>query len=280
MQQGDRGFVVHLSPVSISTELAPHFNNGCSGWIFTSATLAVGDQFDHIRHSLGLNEAVIEKQFDSPFDYQDQVLAYIPEGLPVPGTDEHTRKLIEVIHPFLSEKSLLLFTSHRALKLASQILISEEDIPILYQGQLPKAELLHRFRQASKCVLLATQSFWEGIDLRGAGLRCLVIDKLPFASPADPVSRAMIKSITSAGGNGFMEYSLPQAIISLKQGFGRLIRQESDRGLFILGDPRVNSKSYGNLVLKSLPEMCWTDNEHQALAHLKEIHRSQRAASR
>jgi len=280
MQRKDRGFVVHLSPVSISTELAPHFNNGCPGWIFTSATLAVGDQFDHIRLSLGLDEEVIQKQFHSPFDYQDQVLAYIPEGLPVPGTDEHTAKLIEVIEPFITEKSLILFTSHRALKLASQILIAQQDLPILYQGQLPKAELLQRFRQASKCVLLATMSFWEGIDLRGAGLRCLVIDKLPFANPADPVSRAMIKSITSAGGNGFMEYSLPQAIISLKQGFGRLIRQETDQGLFILGDPRVSSKSYGKLVLGSLPEMRWTDNEHEALAHLNKISRPDRAASR
>jgi ATP-dependent DNA helicase DinG len=112
--------------------------------------------------------------------------------------------------------------------------------------------------------------------LRGAGLSCLVIDKLPFSSPADPVSRATIKSITSAGGNGFMEYSLPQAIISLKQGFGRLIRQETDRGLFILGDPRVSSKSYGKLVLGSLPEMHWTDDEYEALMHLKEIRSAKR----
>lgn len=271
MQLRERGFVVHLSPVSISTELANHFNNGLPAWLFTSATLAVGNQFDHIRTSLGLDQDVIEKQFDSPFDYQNQVLGYIPQGLPVPGTDEHTSKLIEVIRPFIKEKSLILFTSHRALKLASELLIAQEDLTIFYQGQLPKAELLQRFRQASQCILLATQSFWEGIDLRGADLRCLIIDKLPFANPEDPVSRAMIKSIGAAGGNGFMEYLLPQAIISLKQGFGRLIRQESDQGLFILGDPRVNSKSYGNLVLNSLPQMRWTGDEQEALQHFIKI---------
>lgn len=271
MQLSERGFVVHLSPVSISNELARHFNNDSPGWIFTSATLAVGNRFDHIRGSLGLDERVIEKQFDSPFNYSEHVLGYIPEGLPLPGTDEHTRKLLEVIRPFLEEKSLILFTSHRALKLSSEVLLAIDDSLILYQGQLPKVELLERFRSASKCILLATQSFWEGIDLRGAGMRCLVIDKLPFASPEDPISRAMMKSITSAGGNGFMEYLLPQAIISLKQGFGRLIRQETDRGLFILGDPRVNSKSYGKLVLGSLPKIRWTSDERDALEHLAQI---------
>lgn len=271
MQTHERGFVVHLSPISVADDLAPQFSKGLPGWIFMSATLTVGKRFDHIRTSLGLDDEVIEMQFDSPFDYKNRVLGYVPDGLPAPGTDEHTRALIDAIGAFIEEKSLLLFTSHRALKLARQLLIAQDKSPVLYQGQFPKTELLQRFRNASNGVLLATQSFWEGIDLRGAGLKCLIIDKLPFSSPDDPVSRAMMKSIGAAGGNGFMEYLLPQAIISLKQGFGRLIRQESDQGIFVLGDSRVNSRSYGNLVRSSLPEMRWTTDKQEALDHLRTI---------
>ena len=270
IQVHPRGFVVHVSPVSISSELSAHFNNPAPSWIFTSATLAVGDKFDHIRESLGL-EDVIEKQFASPFEYEAQVLAYVPEGLPLPGTDLHTRTLVESLLPFFKVnpgKTFCLFTSHRALKLAGELLALEDDLHVLSQGQLPKSELLRRFRRTSRCILLATSSFWEGVDLRGAGLKCLVIDKLPFASPEEPISRAMINSIAASGGNGFVEYLLPQAIISLKQGFGRLIRQESDEGLFVLGDPRVMTKSYGKLVLASLPPMHWTTDQSQALDHL------------
>ncbi len=270
IQVHPRGFVVHVSPVSISSELSAHFNNPAPSWIFTSATLAVGGKFDHIRESLGL-EDVIEKQFASPFKYEAQVLAYVPEGLPIPGTDLHTRTLVESLLPFFrinSGKTFCLFTSHRALKLAGELLATEDDLHVLSQGQLPKSELLRQFRRTPRCILLATQSFWEGVDLRGAGLKCLVIDKLPFASPEEPISRAMINSIASSGGNGFMEYLLPQAIISLKQGFGRLIRQESDEGLFVLGDPRVMTKSYGKLVLASLPPMYWTTDQSQALDYL------------
>lgn len=273
IQVHTRGFVVHVSPVSISSELSSHFNNPAPVWVFTSATLAVGGKFDHIRESLGL-EDVIENQFASPFEYKAQVLAYVPEELPHPGTDMHTRALIEILLPFFKVnpgKTFCLFTSHRALKLAGELLAMEEDLHVLSQGQLPKSELLRQFRRTSRCILLATQSFWEGVDLRGTGLKCLVIDKLPFASPEEPISRAMINSIASTGGNGFMEYLLPQAIISLKQGFGRLIRQESDEGLFVLGDPRVMSKSYGKLVQASLPEMSWTSDKTQALDHLMKI---------
>lgn len=273
IQVHPRGFVVHVSPVSVSSELSAHFNNPAPVWIFTSATLTVGGKFDHIRASLGL-EDVIEMQFASPFEYETQVLAYVPEGLPLPGTDMHTSALIENLLPFFKAnpgKTFCLFTSHRALKLAGELLAMEEDLHILSQGQLPKSELLQRFRKTSRCILLATQSFWEGVDLRGSGLKCLVIDKLPFASPEEPISRAMINSIASAGGNGFMEYLLPQAIISLKQGFGRLIRQETDQGLFVLGDPRVMTRSYGKLVLASLPAMLWTADQAQALEHLSRL---------
>ncbi len=273
MQSYARGFVIHVSPVSIAAELSEHFNKPVPNWIFISATLSVGGKFDHIRASLGLDDAS-ENLFASPFEYQAQVLSYVPEGLPQPGSDVHTRALIERLLPFFrSGKTFCLFTSHRALNLARELLAIEDDLHVLSQGQLPKAKLLERFRQMPDGTLLATQSFWEGVDLRGAGLKCLVIDKLPFGSSDDPISRAMMNAIESSGKNGFMEYLLPEAIISLMQGFGRLIRQESDEGLFVLGDPRVMTKPYGRLVLASLPPMTWTMDQSHALGHLRSLAR-------
>jgi len=292
VQLQPRGFVVHLSSLSISDELGAHFNHNNPdhgnhkrpAWIFTSATLNVNGKFDHFRHALGLIDATEEK-FESPFDYQTQVLAYVPSRLPSPGTDEHTQYLVETLVPFLrlglgvdqqtvKGKVLFLFTSHRALKLAGELLRIDNEFVVFSQGQLPKSELLQRFRHTPGSILLATQSFWEGVDLRGAGLKCLVIDKLPFSSPDDPLSRALMGAIDSLGGNGFMEYLLPQAIISLKQGFGRLIRQEDDQGLFVLGDNRVMSKAYGKLVMASLPTMNWTTDDDKAMSFLLKIVRN------
>jgi|TARA_B100002003_G_scaffold244357_1_gene270299 ATP-dependent DNA helicase DinG len=274
-----QGFVIHVSPVSIATELSVHFSEPVPNWIFTSATLSVGGNFDHIRESLGL-EDVTENLFVSPFEYEAQVLSYVPEGLPQPGTDMHTRTLVEILLPFFrAGKTFCLFTSHRALNLAGELLAMEDDLFVLSQGQLSKTELLERFRRTPDCILLATQSFWEGVDLRGAGLKCLIIDKIPFGNPDDPIARAMMNSIESSGGNGFMEYLLPQAIISLKQGFGRLIRQESDAGLFVLGDPRVMVKSYGRLVLTSLPTMNWTMDQSHALEHLRSLTKKEQGSS-
>jgi ATP-dependent DNA helicase DinG len=281
IQQQPRGFVVHLSSLSISDDLAAHFNQKNTAWIFTSATLNVSGNFDHFRHELGLIDAK-EEQFDSPFDYETQVLAYVPSEIPLPGTDEHTQTLIQKIEPFLRMsltgegltahgKALFLFTSHRALKLAADLLTTESEFVIFFQGQLPKTELLQRFRETPGSILLATQSFWEGVDLRGAGLNCLIIDKLPFSSPDDPLSRALMRAVSLTGGNGFMEYLLPQAVISLKQGFGRLIRQEDDQGLFILGDSRVLSKAYGKLIVKSLPAMRWTTEDEEAVSFLQSV---------
>jgi ATP-dependent DNA helicase DinG len=285
IQQQTRGFVIHLSSLSISDELAGHFNHDESesknsndknpSWIFTSATLNVSGKFDHFRDALGLVDAT-EEQFESPFNYEAQVLAYVPLDLPLPGNDGHTQDLIIKLLPYLREsldggKALILFTSHRALKLAGELLALNNEFVVFCQGQLPKSELLQRFRQTPGSILIATQSFWEGVDLRGAGLKCLVIDKLPFSSPDDPLSRALMGAIDELGGNGFMEYLLPQAIISLKQGFGRLIRQEDDEGLFVLGDSRVMSKSYGRSVVKSLPVMNWTTDDQEAMTFLRKI---------
>ncbi len=276
VQVHDHGFVVNLSPFTVSNALAAHFDGSKSSWILTSATLAIGHDFSHIKQLLGLNDDTIQKQFDSPFAYVDQVVVYTPEYLPLPGSDEHTFALVQSILPFVSDnKILFLFTSHKALKLAAEQLMVEpltvrQEVAVYWQGQFSKVELLQRFKQTPHCILLATQSFWEGIDLRGAGLTCLVIDKLPFASPDDPLEKALMRYIASGGGNGFMEHSLPQAIISLRQGFGRLIRQESDWGVFVLGDPRVDTKHYGAIVRKSLPAMHWTRDLDKAMNHLNE----------
>ncbi len=275
MQVHDHGFIVHLSPITVSNALSTHFNESKSSWILTSATLAIGQDFSHIKQLLGMDDTAIQKQFDSPFAYIDQVVAYTPEKLPMPGSNEHTSALVESIVPFVSDnKILFLFTSHRALRLAAEQL-STEQMPdrqqavVFWQGQFSKTELLQRFRQAPRCILLATQSFWEGIDLRGAGMTCLVIDKLPFANPDDPLEKSLMRYIASGGGNGFMEHTLPQAIISLRQGFGRLIRQESDWGVFILGDPRLDTKQYGAIVRNSLPAMQWTKDLETTMNHLK-----------
>ncbi|MFT6754516.1 MAG: ATP-dependent DNA helicase DinG, partial [Candidatus Azotimanducaceae bacterium] len=168
-------------------------------------------------------------------------------------------------------RTFYLFTSIRAMNLSAQLLKNEYDVTYLVQGSLPKKQLLEKFAQLNRCVLLATNSFWEGVDVRGADLRCLIIDKLPFASPASPLVRAQLRAIEVNGGNGFTDYSLPEAAISLKQGFGRLIREESDHGLFVLGDNRINKHSYGKLLINSLPKMKWITNQAEALSYLEKL---------
>ncbi len=256
-----QGFNVHLSPVDIAGTIGGMLKRDSTGWVFSSATLCVEGSFEHIRRALGVEEA-LEESFSSPFDFEYQVRAWLPEGLPRPGTDQHTRALVEATIPILkanSGRTFFLFTSYRAMDLATQML--SDDFAVQVQGSLPRQELLARFRRTEKCILLATHSFWQGVDVRGAGLTCLIIDKLPFASPDEPLVRALMQATDAKGGNAFMDYLLPQAVISLKQGFGRLIRDEADRGLFVIGDPRVHSRSYGNVVLASLPEMEWVDSE-------------------
>ncbi len=254
------GFSLHLSPVSIAGDLQQHFDNDSSTWIFTSATLSVNGDFTHFRETMGL-KGFREMHFESPFDYVNQVLAWVPEELPEPGTDSHTRSLVNEILAITTRpgcKALVLFTSYRALHLAADILSNMEDLTVLVQGSQSRTRLLQAFRESDGGLLMATRSFWEGVDLKGAEVNCLVIDKLPFTSPDEPLCKALLEGIDRAGGNGFNDYLLPQAIINLRQGFGRLIRQESSRGLFILGDPRIFSRSYGSFVRRSLPVMPWT----------------------
>lgn len=273
IEHRDRGFTIHLTPVSIAAPFSARVNESSSTWIFTSATLTVAERFDYIRTSLGLVD-IESKRYESPFDYKQQARAWIPPITARPGTDEHTRSLMEQLMPVLTAvpgRTFLLFTSYRALHLAAEFLSRQGALSFLVQGQSPRAQLLDRFREIENCVLLATHSFWEGVDVRGAGLRCLIIDKLPFASPDDPIIKIQVKAIGEAGGNGFTDHMIPQAAITLRQGFGRLIRENQDKGLFILGDNRVATQSYGKLFVQSLPPMTWLESREEALAFLESI---------
>ena len=194
----------------------------------------------------------------SPFDYQQQSLMYLPESLPEPSSADFTSQLIDRAVPVLQSsggRAFLLFTSYRALNEAATLLKSRIKFPILVQGSLPKHQLLEKFKQLGNAVLLGTSSFWEGVDVRGEALSCVIIDKLPFASPGDPVMQARLDAIKRSGGQPFMDYQLPQAVLALKQGAGRLIRDVADYGVLMLGDPRLSSKGYGRLFIKSLPDM-------------------------
>lgn len=265
------GFNVHLSPINIADTLGQLFYREDTAWIFSSATLCVDGNFEHIKQALGVPDAT-EQRFASPFDFGTQVRACLPPDLPAPGNDAHTEQLVQAVLPLFREnkgRSFFLFTSYRAMNLARDLLHAES-LPIFVQGSMTRQALLQAFRETQGSILLATHSFWQGVDVRGAALTCVIIDKLPFASPEDPLPKATMQAIEAAGGNGFVDYLLPQAIISLNQGFGRLIRSETDRGLFVLGDPRIRSRSYGNVVIASLPKTPWVDIE-VAGRYLREI---------
>lgn len=268
-----RGFTLSLTPLDI----APAFQNRMAqqpgAWIFTSATLAVGDGFTHFAARLGLGEYV-GLRLDSPFDFARNALLYQPPALPDPAAPNYTAALLTAALPVLEAsrgRAFLLFTSHRALREAEHFLADHRlDYPLLVQGSAPKAILLREFRTLGNAVLLGTASFWEGVDVRGEALSCVVIDRLPFASPGDPVLQARIEALRQRGDNPFQEYQLPQAVIALKQGAGRLIRDVNDRGVLLVGDPRLWRKSYGQIFRASLPPMSITRDLAQVRAFFAE----------
>jgi ATP-dependent DNA helicase DinG len=254
-----RGFSLALTPLDIAVPFRQHVVPD-KAWVFTSATLAVNGDFSHFQSQLGLDRAETGR-WDSPFDYARQALLYVPTGLPEPAAPEYTERVIEASLPVLEAsrgRAFVLFTSHRALRRATELLRDRLPYPLLIQGSLPRGELLERFRAAGNAVLLGTGSFWEGVDVRGEALSCVIIDKLPFASPDDPVLRARAAAMEQAGRSPFMEFQLPEAVIALKQGVGRLIRDEHDRGVLMLCDPRLFGKGYGRLFLASVPAMART----------------------
>lgn len=273
IERREKSFSLYLTPLDVARELETVFSVSDRSWIFVSATLTIEDSFEHVKSKLGLVD-IMEGKFESPFNYLKQVSAYVPKDLPTAGNDLHTKKLLEAVLPLIrinEGRTFFLFTSNRALRLSAELLANEYDITYLVQGSLPKQQLLEKFAQLNRCVLLATNSFWEGVDVRGADLRCLIIDKLPFASPGNPLVSAQLQAIELNGGNGFFDHSLPETVIALKQGFGRLIREESDQGLFVLGDNRINKRSYGKLLINSLPKMNWITSPEEALNYLAQL---------
>ncbi|MFZ1643524.1 MAG: ATP-dependent DNA helicase [Candidatus Contendobacter sp.] len=252
-----RGFTLSLTPLDIAPTFRTRMEARPCAWIFTSATLAVGESFEHFAARLGLRDYAALR-LDSPFDFASNTLLYHPPGLPDPASPQYTTTLLEAVLPVLAAsrgRAFLLFTSYRALRAAEEGLTGRLDYPLLVQGAAPKAVLLREFRALGNAVLLGTASFWEGVDVRGEALSCVIIDRLPFASPGDPVLQARIESLRQRGEDPFRCYQLPHAVITLKQGVGRLIRDVSDRGVLMLCDPRLLTKLYGRVFLDSLPPM-------------------------
>ncbi len=254
-------FSLHLTPLEIAGPFRNKLLQQQTAWIFTSATLAVGERFDYFSVRMGLVDAET-RRWESPFDYPRQAVLYVPEGMPDPNSPDYTRAVLERALEVLRlsrGRAFLLFTSHRALQWAAGELRERlQDYPLLVQGEMPRSRLLERFRRLGNAVLLGTSSFWEGVDVRGEALSCVIIDKLPFAAPGDPITEARIEALRAGGGNPFMDFQLPEAVLTLKQGAGRLIRDGRDRGVLMLCDPRLLSRPYGRLFLDSLPPMTRT----------------------
>nr|WP_229505760.1 ATP-dependent DNA helicase [Massilia genomosp. 1] len=267
---------LHKTPLSI----APIFNNQREGtprsWIFTSATLAVKNDFKHFSNQMGLTGEPA-KTWPSPFNYEQQGLLYVPNGLPEPNSFGYTDAVIDSALPVIEAaggRTFFLCTTIRAVKQVSERLRDEFakrglDFPLFVQGERGRTELLDSFRNAGNGVLVGSQSFWEGVDVRGDALSLVIIDKLPFAPPDDPVLAARIDVMEKQGLNGFMHHTLPEAIINLKQGAGRLIRDETDRGVLMICDPRLISKSYGKRVWQSLPSFKRTRLQEDVIAFFK-----------
>lgn len=260
---------LNSTPIDIADVFGQQMARHSAAWVFTSATLAVGDSFKHFQHQLGLFEARTA-QWDSPFDFQQQALWYVPRGMPEPSDKNYLKAVMRESLPLIEAsrgRAFMLFTSHRALNDAADWLEDEGvEYPLLVQGEAPKAELLKRFVEHGNAILLGTASFWEGVDVRGEALSLVIIDKLPFASPGDPVLQARLDAIKARGGSPFMHYQVPQAAIALKQGAGRLIRDVSDRGVLMLCDPRLLKKQYGHTFLAAMPDFARTREPEKALA--------------
>jgi ATP-dependent DNA helicase DinG len=250
------GFTLHATPLDLAPPLRALREQSNASWIFTSATLSVAGEFQHFSRQLGLDDPVA-MSLASPFDFTRQALAYVPKGLPEPNDPSYTERVVAAARPVLDAargRTFMLFTSHRALRRAAELLV-DIPYPLFAQGTAPRHQLLTEFRESGNGVLLGAASFWEGVDVAGEALSCVIIDKLPFAAPDDPVLEARLSALRENGGNPFFDWQIPAAVIALKQGAGRLIRDVADRGVLMLCDPRITSRAYGKLFLKSLPPL-------------------------
>ena len=270
-----RGFSLSLMPFDISARFLSLIQARRCGWIFTSATLSLGEDFGHFTGRLGLTDSPTLK-IESPFDYERQSLLYLPTGMPEPASSGYVAKVIATALPLIDAArggAFVLFTSHRALAQGAALLRAcwsgESPYRLFVQGEAPRERLLKEFRDDGNGVLLGTTSFWEGVDVKGDALRLVVIEKLPFASPDDPLVRARIDHLQATGGNAFRDYQLPEAALALKQGVGRLIRSEEDYGTVVICDPRMMGRGYGKVLLAALPAMTPTRDHDEAMRFIR-----------
>lgn len=271
-----RHVMLHLTPLDVAERFGRHISERPASWIFTSATLQVDGRFDHFSQQLGLGEPTT-LALDSPFDYPNQALLYVPRYLPEPGPQFRAHHLIDAALPLIEAaagRTLLLFTSYRMMHEAAQLLLERCDLPLLVQGEAPKRQLLADFVATPEAVLLATASFWEGVDIPGDDLCCVVIDKLPFAAPDEPLIQARIEDCRRRGLDPFAVIQLPAAVLTLKQGAGRLIRDVSDRGVLMVCDNRLVNRPYGRIFMHSLPPMRRSREQAEAVALLQQIPRA------
>ncbi len=254
---------LNSTPLSIADVFQRQIEGGARAWIFTSATLSVKQDFSHYQQQMGLAEARTAG-WDSPFDYASQGLLYVPGRMPGPNSPGYTQAVVRAVLPVVAAsrgRAFLLFTSLRAMREAHALLkdgfraARAMPFPFCCRVRTRARLLLERFRRLGNAVLVASQSFWEGVDVRGEALSLVMIDRLPFAPPDDPVLAARIEHINAEGRNAFMEYQLPEAVITLKQGAGRLIRDETDRGVLMICDTRLVDRPYGRRIWQSLPPM-------------------------
>ena len=267
---------LNATPLSIADVVRKQVTDSARAWIFTSATLSVRGDFSHYQSEMGL-DAARTAAWDSPFDFPNQALLYVPERMPEPNSEGYTRAVVEAVLPVIGAsdgRAFLLFTSLRAMREAHQLLQEGfarrgYEFPLLLQGEGPRSKLLERFRQLGNAVLVASHSFWEGVDVRGEALSLVMIDRLPFQPPDDPVLAARIDKMNAEGHNAFMRYQVPQAVITLKQGAGRLIRDETDRGVLMICDTRMVTKPYGKRIWQSLPPMTRTRSVEDVVAFFR-----------
>ncbi len=278
------GLSLQFTPFEIAARLREYVESRPCAWIFTSATLAIGEDFSHFAARVGMDQARTVR-IGSPFDYASRARIFLPPRMPDPQSPAFAQRFIEACAPLLEAgggRAFLLFTSYRGLGEGVRALNARfpaAPFPILVQGEAPREALLTRFRELGNAVLLATGSFWEGVDVKGDALSIVAIDKLPFASPDDPLLKARLEGIKRRGGNPFFECQLPQAVLALKQGAGRLIRDFDDFGVILIGDPRITSKAYGRMFLQSLPASPVLTDSAAAAKFLSEQLRAMRPPS-
>jgi ATP-dependent DNA helicase DinG len=250
-----RGVFLRAAPIDVSAVVQAQLFDRMRATVLTSATLAVAGSFDYVRRRLGIRHAA-ELRVPSEFDFATQSLLYLPRRMPPPKAPAFVDAVAEQVVAILTRtkgRAFVLFTSYAMMRAVYEAIVGSTPYPMLLQGTAPRSALLQQFRDTPHAVLLATSSFWQGVDVVGERLSCVVIDKLPFASPGDPITAARIEAITAEGGDAFNDYQVPLAILTLLQGLGRLIRHRNDRGVLAVLDPRLRTMGYGRRFLESLP---------------------------